>query len=61
MGIKFLGVLNFGFGRDVRSQNLKADPYKYQFFKKSDPFIYQLVQFWGPNFEQNHPIFPKFS
>ena len=34
MGIKFLGVLNFGFGRVVLPQNLKADPYKYQFFKK---------------------------
>ena len=28
------GVLKFGFGRDVPPQNLKVDPYKYQFFKK---------------------------
>ena len=28
------GVLKFGFGRDVPQQNLKVDPYKYQFFKK---------------------------
>ena len=28
------GVLKFGFGRDVPPQNLKEDPYKYQFSKK---------------------------
>ena len=26
------GILKFGFGRDVPPQNLKVDPYKYQFF-----------------------------
>ena len=31
------GVLKFGFGRDVAPQNLKVDPYKYQFFKKKWP------------------------
>ena len=30
------GVLKFGFGMDVPPQNLKVDPYKYQFFKKSE-------------------------
>ena len=42
------GVLNLGFGRDVPPQNLKADSYKCQFFKKKWPiFIYQSVQFWS--------------
>ena len=35
--LKSWGVLKFGFGRDVPPQNLKVDPYKYQFFKKKYP------------------------
>ena len=33
--VEVRGVLKFGFGRDVSPQNLKVDPYKYQFFKKN--------------------------
>ena len=54
------GVLKFGFGRDVPLQNLKVDPYKYQFFKKVTHSYTNLLNF-GPNFEHNHPFFPKFS
>ena len=32
-----VGLLKFGFGRDVQPRNLKVDPYKYQFFKKKWP------------------------
>ena len=39
------GILKFGFGRDMPLLNVKVDPYKYQFSKKSDPFIYQSAQF----------------
>ena len=52
-------VLKFGFGRDVL-QNLIVDPFKYQFFKKSDPIMY-LLAILEANFKQNQKIFPKFS
>ena len=52
------GVLKFSFGRDVPPRNLKVDPYKYQFFKKNDPFIYQSAQFL-PKFLANSPDFAK--
>ena len=46
--------VEFGFGRDMLPQNLKEDPYKYQFFKKSDTFIYQLAQFWAKFWAKLH-------
>ena len=58
-GIKFpRGVLKFGFGRHVPLQNLKVDPYKYQFARKSDPFIYQSTQF-GAKFWAKSPNISK--
>ena len=33
-------------GRDILLRNLKVDPYKYQFSRTSNPFIYQSAQFW---------------
>ena len=39
-------------------QNLKVDPYKYQFFKKSDLYIYQSAQF-GAKFWAKSPNFSK--
>ena len=41
------GALKFGFGKDVPQWNLKVDSYKYQFFQKSDPFIYQSDKFYA--------------
>ena len=57
---QYLGreVLKFGFGRDMPLQNLKADPYKYQFSRKSDPLIYQLAQFLA-QFWAKSPDFSK--
>ena len=53
------GALKFGFGRDVPMWNLKVDPYKYQLFKKKWPIHTNQTNF-GPNFEQNNPIFTNF-
>ena len=41
------GVLKFGFDRNVPLQNLKVDPYKYQFFKKKWP-IHNVITPVGP-------------
>ena len=41
-------------------QNLKVDTYKYQFLKKKWPIHIPIGTNFPPNFEQNHPIFPKF-
>ena len=37
------GILKFGLGRDVPPQNLKVDPYKYQFFKEKWPIHIPIV------------------
>ena len=42
-------------------KNVKEDPYKYQFFKKKVTHSYTNRFNFGPNFEQNHQIFPTFS
>ena len=52
-------VLKFGFGRDVPPRNLKVDPYNTNFSRKSDPFMYQLVQFVA-KFWAKSPDFSKF-
>ena len=39
------GVLKFRFGRDMQPVNLKVDPYKNYFSRKTDPFIHQLAKF----------------
>ena len=66
-GLKTFGALTPGWGvtqvwflvcRDVPSWNLKVDPYKNKFFKKSDLFIYQSTQFWA-KFRAKSPDFSK--
>ena len=52
------GVIKFGFGRDVPPWHLKVDPHKHQFFKKSEPFIYQSAQVWA-KFWAKSPDFSK--
>ena len=57
-----LQMFKFGFGiKDVLPQNLKVDPYKYQFFQEKVTHSYTNRSNFEANFEQNHTIFPKFS
>ena len=55
------GVLKFGFGRDVLPQNLKEDPYKYQFLKQKWPIHIPNCSSLGQILSKNHLICPKFS
>ena len=40
-----MGVLKFGFGRDILLRNLKVDSYEYQYFMKKWPIYTNLPNF----------------
>ena len=54
-------VLKFGFGRDALPQNLKVDPYKYQFFKKKWPIHIPIVPILGQILSKITQKSPDFS
>ena len=54
------GVLKLGFDRDVPPQNLKVDPYKYQFFKKKWPIHIPICSIWGQILNKITQFFQNF-
>ena len=56
------GAIKFGFGRNVPPRNLKLTrPIQILIFQEKVTYSYTDRPNFGPNFEQNHPIFSKFS